>query len=47
MNDTQATQKQVSDTLVDIAHGITPLLITTLGIIACMVWAELKEDKDD
>ena len=37
MNDPNATQAQVADTLRDIAHGVAPLAVVTVAVI--LAWA--------
>ncbi len=39
MNDPNATQAQVADTLRDIAHGVVPLAVVTAAVV--LVWALL------
>lgn len=37
MNDTNSTQEQVSDTLKDMAEGVLPLAVVTVGAFLIMM----------
>jgi hypothetical protein len=43
MNDPNATQAQVAESLRDIVEGITPLALTTAAILIAMIWKELSD----
>lgn len=46
MNDTQGTQAQVATELRNIAEGIAPLAVVTLGTLLAFLWVQMKEDKN-